>query len=241
MAALAVVFAAGIISGMAAFGFALVAVPPLLLIYDPPTVTTLCLLLVMVTRLVVLKDVFQAVEWRVAAIILPPAWLGTFIGLALLRTLDSAAIELIAGSAVVISSVAMLSGWRIPRSESNVAGLAAGLGSGILSTTSGMAGPPMVLLFTSRRYSAHIFRGTLTVIFYALSLASLAQLARDDLIDRSDFRTTLVLLPAAAVGTVVGQRLLRRVSASQFTRLVLLLLIVTGSLGVASALFHLLG
>lgn len=226
---------------MAAFGFALVAVPPLLLIYDPPTVTTLCLLLVMVTRLVVLKDVFQAVEWRVAAIILPPAWLGTFIGLALLRTLDSAAIELIAGSAVVISSVAMLSGWRIPRSESNVAGLAAGLGSGILSTTSGMAGPPMVLLFTSRRYSAHIFRGTLTVIFYALSLASLAQLARDDLIDRSDFRTTLVLLPAAAVGTVVGQRLLRRVSASQFTRLVLLLLIVTGSLGVASALFHLLG
>ena len=108
-------------------------------------------------------------------------------------------------------------------------------------TPLGMAGPPIILLFSTRRYPTHMFRGTMTVIFYLLSFASLAQLARHDFIDRDVLRTTLTLLPAAAVGTILGQRLLPRFTPSQFTRLVLLLLLVTGSAGVVSALYHLLG
>lgn len=239
VATIAIVFAAGIISGLAAFGFALVAVPPLLLFYDPPTVTTLCLLLVMVTRLVVLKDVFRDVEWPVVGWILPPALIGTFIGLAVLRAVDSAVLELMAGSVVVISAIALLAGWRIPGTNSRLADPVTGVVSGMMSTTIGMAGPPIILLFSSRRYATHIFRGTMTVIFYILSFASLAQLARDDLIDRSVIRTTLVLLPAAAIGTIVGTKSLQRFTVSQFQRFVLLLLVVTGSLGVVSALSHL--
>jgi uncharacterized membrane protein YfcA len=240
LAIIVIVFGAGIISGLAAFGFALVAVPPLLLFYDPPTVTTLCLLLVMVTRIVVLKEVFRDVEWRTVASILPTALVGTFIGLAMLRDLDSSVIELMAGLAVVFSALALLAGWRIPGADSRPANPVTGLFSGILSTTIGMAGPPIILLFSTRRYATHIFRGTMTVIFYILSFASLAQLARDDLIGRDAIRTTLVLLPAATVGTIVGQRSLRHISVSQFQRLVLVLLVITGSIGILSALSHLI-
>ena len=238
--AMAIVLFAGAISGLAAFGFALVAVPPLLLIYDPPTVTALAILLVMVTRWVVLRDSWRQISWRPVLMILPTALLGTVIGTVMIRELNTVYIELVASSVVLISAAILMAGWRIPGVQSPAAAPIAGLISGALATSTGMAGPPVVLLFAARGYPAQVFRGSMTVMFYLLGVVSLTLLTSEGLVGRSELRTAATLLPAAVIGAWVGQRALRRFTPGQFNRVVLMLLLVTGIVGLAIGLQHLL-
>ncbi|CAN5805214.1 sulfite exporter TauE/SafE family protein [soil metagenome] len=237
---MAIVLFAGAISGLSAFGFGLVSVPLLLLLYDPPTVTAVAILLASVTRWVVLWNSWRQISWRPVVLMLPTALAGSVIGILMIRELDTVYIELVASSVVIISAAMLMAGWRIPGAESPVAAPVAGLISGALSTSTGMGGPPVVLLFSARGYSAQVFRGSMTMIFYILGAISLMMLTREELIGRSDLRTALALVPAAVLGTWLGQRALHRFTAGQFNRIVLILLMATGLVGLTVALWHLI-
>jgi hypothetical protein len=236
--AMTVVLLAGVVSGLSAFGFGLVSVPLLLLIYDPPTVTALAILLASVTRWVVLRNSWRQVSWRPVLLLLPTALAGTVIGSLMLRELDAVYIEAVASSVVIISAMILMAGWRIPGLHTPAATPVAGLISGTLLTATGMAGPPIVLLFAARQYPAQVFRGSLTVIFYLLGAASLTVLVNEGLVGRSELRLALALLPASVIGTWLGQRALHRFTPGQFNRIVLTLLMATGFAGLIVALLH---
>jgi uncharacterized membrane protein YfcA len=237
--AMAVVLLAGVVSGLSAFGFGLVSVPLLLLIYDPPTVTALAILLSSVTRWVVLRHTWRQVSWRPVVLILPTAMIGSVLGMLMLRELETVYIEIVASSVVIVSAAILMAGWRIPGLRSPMATPVAGLISGTLLTATGMAGPPVILLFAARKYPAQVFRGSLTVIFYLLGFISLTVLVIEGLVGRSDLRIALALLPASITGTWLGQRALHRVTPEEFNRIVLLLLMTTGLVGLLVALGHL--
>lgn len=235
-----IVLAGGVLSGIAGFGFALVAVPPLLFIYEPPTVTALAILLTTVTRWVILLDSWREIRWRTIGALMPGAAVGIGIGVVMLQRLDAAYFRLLAGLVVVVTSLTMIRGWTIRGAESPVATAVTGVASGVFNTTVGMAGPPVVFLFTTRNYSVKAFRGSVTTVFYLVSLTGIITLFQRDIIGSSQLRIALLLLPAAVGGMVLGQVLVRRFSAAMFRRLVLLLLLVTGSVGVVSAIQQLL-
>ncbi len=236
--AILVVLVAGTVSGLAAFGFALVAVPPLLLIFDPPSVTAIVFLLAMVTRWVVFKHSWRAIDWPIVLSMMPFALAGSIGGILAVKHLEAAYIELIASLVVIVSTLILLRGWTFPGAESAVAPAVSGLLAGSLGTATGMAGPPMAILFVSRGFTPQAFRGTMSAMFYFLGGVTLSLLASQELIHRSDLVAALILLPASVVGTVVGQRALQRFSALQFQRIVLTLLLITGIVGTLAALRH---
>ncbi|CAN5741193.1 sulfite exporter TauE/SafE family protein [soil metagenome] len=238
--AMAIVLGAGFISGLAAFGFALVAVPPLLLLYEPATVTSISILLVLITRWLILRYAWREVDWHTVATLLPTALVGTVVGLLAIRELGAGWIELIAGLVVVGSAMILLEGLTIPGASSRVAAPVAGLLSGMLATSTGMAGPPVVLLFAARRMPPQVFRGSMTIVFYLTGLLAIGLLVWDDLAGREQLQISLALLPAAVAGTWLGQRALLRFSSQQFHRLVLVLLLLTGSVAVLKAVGGLL-
>src|SRR5688572_18212759 len=142
--AVAIVFAAGAISGLAGFGFALVAVPPLLLVFEPPTVVVLTKVLALATSWIVLLDSWRAIRWRTVAALLPWAMVSQFVGIAALSEFDAAGVKLLASAVVVGFAVLLLIGragghpsiadrlWATPL---------AGTTSGVLSTSTGLSGP----------------------------------------------------------------------------------------------------
>jgi uncharacterized membrane protein YfcA len=117
---------------------------------------------------------------------------------------------------------------------------AAGLISGTLLTATGMSGPPVILLFAARKYPAPVFRGSLTVIFYLLGFISLTVLVVEGLVGRPELHIALALLPASVIGTWLGHRALHRFTPAEFNRIVLLLLMTTGVVGLIVALTHLI-
>ena len=239
--AVAIVFAAGAISGLAGFGLGLVTVPPLLLVYDPATVVVLVKVLALATSWIILLDTWSAIRWRMLRSLLPWAMTGQVVGLVLLARLDPEAVKLLAGAVVVGFAVLLLRGVTIHGADRHRATAIAGAASGTLSTSTGLSGPPIVLLFTLRAYPIADFRATTVVYFIVLDAVALPIILAGGLVGASDLATIALLAPAAFAGRWVGARLARRVSPPAFRRFTLVLLLLTGAFGAAGAVQGLLG
>jgi uncharacterized membrane protein YfcA len=241
VAAIAVVLLAGTIAGLAGFGFPLVSVPPLLLIYDPPTVVTLSIALTLATGWVVLLDTWREVHARTVLALVPWALVGVFAGAAMLRLLDAAYIKLLASAVVIAFTLVMIRGSILPGAHSPVATALAGTASGALNASTGIAGPPVVLLFTARDFGIQSFRGSTVAYFVFVDVAGLTVLLSQGIVGADELSTAAALLPAALLGTCAGRSLVRRVSVAAFRRITFGLVLLTGAVGAVNALVDLAG
>lgn len=223
------------VSGMAAFGFSLVIVPPMLLVFDPATVTTVVIVLTLITRWLVLVDAWASVRWRTVAAMAPLGFIGSFVGARVLAEVDDSYIKLMASAVVITSAILLLGGRSIPGANAPAAGPIAGFASGFLNTATGMAGPPVALLMSARDVATQVFRGTLTAFFYLISITGCIALVGEGLVGRKELVLSLAMLPAALLGTWSGQRLTRAISPEAFRRVILVLLIITGAIGAIAA------
>ena len=109
------------------------------------------------------------------------------------------------------------------------------------SNTVSVSGPPVVLLFTTRKYDMQQFRGSVTAYFYYVNAIGLSLLVLRGIVGMEQFHVVVQLLPSAIVGGFVGRWLLRFVSQSHFRRITLVMLLVTGTIGIVTALQALIG
>lgn len=229
----------GIVAATAGFGFSLVAAPPLLLLYEPVQVTAMLLILALATRWMLLTDTWRTTNTRTIGAMLPAAWVGIGIGILIVRAVDPDYIKLLASLVVVAAALLLMRGWRPKHAHTPAAGPVAGLLSGILSPTTGMDGTPVVFLLSSRDYGIAAFRSTITVYYYLIIPVSILALVQQGLLGREDFLRSLVVVPPVVIGTMIGQRLVRRLSVERFRSIVFGLLLVSGLVGATAAVISL--
>ena len=235
-----VAFLAGFVSGLTGFGLALIAVPLLLFVYEPTTVVVLLSILSPFINVTIVWDSWHDADRRLVLSLLPPAAVGVFFGAEVLYYADPLYIRLGVGIVVVFSALLLLREVRIPGAETRLGTIVAGSTSGMLSTSTGLAGPPVVLLFAARHLPKHAFRGSSALYFLVMSLVGLVALTNRGLIDAAEVPLALALVPAAFLGKVLGTALLKRVSDKTFRAVTLGVVILTGTLGAATAAWALL-
>ena len=240
LVALLAALLAGIVTGLTGFGLALISTPILLFVYEPRTVVVLTAIFSVFINTAVVWDSWHEARKRLALTLLVPALIGVVIGVEILRVINPDFVRLGVGVLVVFSALLLVRDVRLPGADTRWGTLIAGSASGMLSTSTGLAGPPVVLLLASRGLPKHEFRGTSALYFLPMSVAGIAVLALRGLVDASEIPLGLLLVPAAIVGKAVGTVLLRRVSEGAFRALTLGLVILTGTLGVATAAWALL-
>jgi uncharacterized membrane protein YfcA len=184
---------------------------------------------------VILAGEWRHIQRQTVAWLVPPALIGIAGGFAVLRSADETSIKLLASAVVVAFAVLLLAGFRLPRVDSRWATWVTGLTSGVLSTSTGLSGPPVVVLFTARGLTPTTFRVTLTAYFACVDLVTLGLLAGSRSIGRDDAVLAVALVPAALVGRAAGRWLATRTSPERFRRLSLSLLALTGISGLVSA------
>lgn len=235
LVALSAAFLAGSVSGLTGFGLALINVPLLLFVYDPATVVSLTAVLSVAINLTIVWDSWRDAQKQLVLALLPPAFLGTAAGVEVLWVVNSVYIRLGAGIVVVISTLLLLREVRLPGAETWWGTVVAGSASGVLSTSTGLAGPPIVLLFASRSLSKHAFRGSSALYFLIMSLVGLAALVLRGLMGVGHLPLALALVPAAFLGKLIGTTLLTRVSENTFRKTTLGVTLLAGALGAATA------
>lgn len=240
IAALLVALLAGGVSGLTGFGLALIAVPLLLFVYEPATVVVLVSVLSVFINVAVIWDSWHDADHGLVLSLVPPAAVGVFVGTEVLYYADPLYIRLGVGIVVVFSALLLLREVRIPGAEGWLGTVFAGSTSGMLSTSTGLAGPPIVLLFAARHLPKHTFRGSSALYFLAMSLVGLAALTNRGLLDSAQIPLGLALVPAALLGKVLGTALLKRISDKTFRSVTLGVVVLTGTLGAATAAWALL-
>lgn len=231
---------AGIVTGLTGFGLALISTPILLFVYEPRTVVVLTAIFSIFINAAVVWDSWHEARRRLSLALFVPALLGIVVGAELLGVIDPDYVRLGVGLIVIFSAMLLVRDVRLPGADTRWGTLVAGSASGALTTSTGLAGPPIVLLLASRGLPKHEFRGTSALYFLPISIAGLAVLAFRGLVDSSEVPLGLLLVPAAIVGKAVGTALLKHVSEKAFRAVTLGLVILTGTLGVATAAWALL-
>ena len=231
---------AGTVSGLTGFGLALISVPLLLFVFDPRTVVVITAVLSVIINLAVVWDSWRDADRRVVIALLPPAFVGVIAGVEVLRAVDPDYIRLGVGIVVVFSAMLLLRDVRLPGAGTRWGTVVAGSASGALSTSTGLAGPPIVLLLASRGFQKRAFRGSSALYFLVMSVVGIFVLFYRGIFEGDHIPLALALIPAAFLGKALGTAMLTRISERTFRVLTLSIVILTGILGVASAAWALL-
>lgn len=203
MAALA--SAAAFSQSVSGFGFSLLLVPPLSLAIGPKEAVVTATLLGLVTSAFTIATTAGAVDWRLAASLAASATVGIPVGLAILVRSNPAALEV--GITLVVL-LAVVATWRgvSYTAESRFTDVAAGVCSGVLSASAGMAGPPLVLHFHNRGIGRDSFKGTLNVLFFLSGTITGALFIWLGRVPGGDIAPLAVVAPLTAGAWVLGRR-----------------------------------
>lgn len=212
-----IVLVAGLVTGIAGFGFGLVAVATLAAVRSLPDAVVMVNVIALFVCSYNLWTVRDDLNWRDAvpliASSLPMAVLGAF----LLRTLETRWLEWILAGAILAGCVVAL--WspkaavlHKPYPGSIVAGLMGGLLGGVLAT----GGPPVVLYCLLRGWDKRVMKAVLSGYFAVMAVWRLVVLFAQGVATPASAGLGLVLLVPSFLGTYLGVRVFGRLSTVAF-------------------------
>ncbi|MGH3349618.1 MAG: sulfite exporter TauE/SafE family protein [Nocardioides sp.] len=219
--ALLVFVVAALVQAVTGFGSVLAAVPGLLLVTDPAraVVAATAVSLVLTAGIALRERAY--VDRRDSLLLTLTGIIGMPIGLVLLTMADERVLT--AGIAVVMLVLVLLMaiGPKIGRRGLPVAGIV----SGALLTSTGMNGPPLVMVLIDR--DPRCYRATLQTVFAGQDLVAVAAFLVLGHVDVEVLLLTLGGVAGLPVGWRLGDALFHRVSPARLRPLVIGTLVVS--------------
>jgi uncharacterized membrane protein YfcA len=170
-------------------------------------------------------------EWRRVGRLLPWALGGLVLGWLALGHVDDRQTARLVG--VIIAAMLALHLWRRRRTADEAAahapawfGPVMGLFAGITTMIANAAGPVMTLYLLAMRLNKLEFLGTGAAFFLLINWIKVPFIAQLGLINASSLTLNLYLLPAVAVGALLGRPVVERVNQKVFENTALVLTLV---------------
>lgn len=235
LGALAVLVGAALQSATG-FGFALIAAPLLVAIYGPrPAVSAMVVLAIVVSTLTLAgerrrpradpRETLALVAWSL------PGMVG---GAILLEAAPQRALKVLVAGVVLLAVALRLRGARRRHGWSHPRAALTGVASGVLATSTGIGGPPLVFHLLGRGLDRELMRDTLAVVFLAGGVLSVAVLLATGVFELPG--DLALLLAATVVGQLAGRRLFRLLHGERYERVVLAALVATALVSLVGAL-----
>ncbi len=245
LAALGVVFAAGIVRGFAGFGFSALCVAGMSLFMPPAEVVPPIFVLEVLASLTLLRSAWKDVDWRWLSWLVLGNALCIPLGVALLAYVDETPLRLLIGALLLLAATLLRGGWKLGLQPTRGVRLATGLVSGFVNGVAAIGGIAVAVLLSGTALAPAAMRATMILLFlftdlYALAWAALLPgEAGHDLLGAGTLQLALWLAPAMLAGIAVGQRAFVGMSPDAFRRHVLNLLMLMAGLSVLRALWAL--
>jgi uncharacterized membrane protein YfcA len=174
---------------------------------------------------------------RNVLVIMPGALLGIVLGgFALGKMSDEILKKTIGGLAIAFALLQIYRDWIVRSDKALVPnwwhGSAIGLGTGFVSTLSHVGGALTTMYLLPQKLDNERFVGTTTALYFLINVAKIPVYMSQDMLTTEVFTKDLPLFPVIFLGTALGVWLNRRVPSKWFSRVVLMVVFITG--------FHLL-
>jgi uncharacterized protein len=234
--AVAIVFGAAVVRGFSGFGFSLLAISGLSLIYPLQEIIAPIFLMELAASINLLPAIWRDIHWKSFAPLIVGTLIGTPIGVWFLSTLPAAPMQMALAAFVLVATGLLWIGYSLKRMPNLPSTVAAGTAAGIANGAFGIGGPPVILFYFASPAGAAAGRASLTAFFFAIDLIGLAFLSgMADLVGTQSIIRALIFLPALIAGVWIGHRSFKGVDEAKFRKAVLVLLVLMAILIAAKA------
>lgn len=221
-----IVFIASTLQAGTGFGFSIMATPFLLLILEPHDAIQLNIILSLLISLIMTYKIHNKIQKESLIRLIKGSIIGILPGLLLFLFLDVRPLKLLV-SILILGSTGLLVA-KINIKPTNIKELITGGLSGILTTSLGMPGPPLLIYFASAKIDKATLRSTTLAYFVFIYLASLILQFSIYNISTDVWISALWALPFTLIGTYLGQWIFTRLNQQLFQRIIYALLFFTG-------------
>lgn len=230
------VFLAAIVRGYSGFGFSLLAITSLSLIFSPAQVIPAIFMLEIAASLHMLPSIWRDVHWRSLAFLLAGTIIGTPVGVYFLANLPQAQMTFALAVFVLLATFLLWRGFALKSMPNAPATLAVGTATGIANGAFGIGGPPVILFYFASPAGHAAGRASLVAFFIMTDVTGLLFLAREGLVTRESALLALAFLPALAAGVWLGARSFSTADPVRFRKIVLGILACLAVLTAAKAM-----
>ena len=221
-----VVIVASMLQASTGFGFSIMATPFLLLVFPTHDAIQINIILSIIISLFMLPKIGNEIEKKLLSKLIKGSIVGLPIGIILYLFLDVRLLTLVISVIILVLTFLLI--LKVSIKQTKVKDFLSGGFSGLLTTSIGMPGPPLLLYFSGAGIKKEIIRST-TLAFYLLiySISLTMQIIFGGT-SKEIWITALSLIPVTICGIVIGQLLFTYINQRIFQLITYGILIFTG-------------
>lgn len=224
-----VIFVAYLVRGITGFGSGLISIPLLALIFPLKIVVPIIVILDLIGSGAQAISNRQHAEWRVMWPLFPATLVGIALAIYFFKYVDTSTLSLALGIFVVAFAAYQILPTPVLRGGPVMA-LPFGLLGGLLGTLFGTGGPFYVIYLSLRQLKKSEFRASYSVYFVIDGLLRVAAyLFGLSLLQAEWLGLFVIALLPFTLGMYMGGKVHKEIPAIVFTRLISLILIVSGT------------
>lgn len=223
-----VILLASVVQGATSFGFSLLALPLLGLIFELKIVVPTLVVFSVFLNFIILFKLKMKPHLKEIGLLAIFAVVCIPIGVQLLIIVDESTLKFFISILLIAISLIMISGVKLNIKNKNLSYIITGILSGILNGAVSLSGPPVVVLLANDNKNKNEFRSSLTFLFVILNIVTIALYLKNGLFDNPELINMMFLLPVMAVGTYIGIYVGNKIDDVIFKKIVLILLLLMG-------------
>lgn len=221
-----VTFVGAVFQASTGFGFAILATPFMLLFLEPREAVQLAIILGLFISLTLMKSISKDVNQIILRHFIIGSFIGMPLGMVTFLILDVKWLKIMVSIIIILLTFLLILQFRIRQSRKK--DVVVGGFAGVLSTSIGMGGPPIILYFSGANISKAELRSTSTAFFLIVGAVSLVIQLVFAGTTSSVWKYVLIAIPILILGLYIGKFIFERISQRTFTFILYGLLVFTG-------------
>ena len=220
--------------GVAKGGFggavAVLSVPMMALVMSPTQAAAILLPILVVMDAQVVKTYWGVFDKRALVLLLPPAMFGIALGYLSADVMSDDWMRVLVGLIAVLFGLQQLLGLsgKAGREHNAVSASVFGGLAGFTSFSIHAGGPPVTMYLLPKGLSPLTYAGTAGIFFAVVNLVKLLPYYSLGLFDANNLLYSLVLVPLAPLGVMLGHWLVKRSEPGFYYRVISFFLVVVG-------------
>jgi uncharacterized protein len=221
-----IILTASVLQTSTGFGFSILATPFLLLLFEPGEAIQINLVLSLLISLALIRKVRKDIDFGILKRFVIGSAFGLPIGMFIFLLIDINKLKLAISFIILALTILLMLKFRMQQGKKR--DLAVGGISGVLTTSIGMPGPPLLLYFSGTDTQKEKLRGTTLAFYLFIYLVSLAVQVIFAGTNKTVWISSTLALPLVFIGLYLGQLLFKRINQQIFRIFTYIILLFTG-------------
>ncbi|KON70657.1 sulfite exporter TauE/SafE family protein [Peribacillus butanolivorans] len=221
-----IVLVASILQSSTGFGFSIMATPFLLMLFQPQEAIQINIILSLVISISLILKIRNDIDFILLKRFILGSIVGVPLGVLIFVSININALKLGVSILLLILTLLLIGNFRVNPTQFRdfiVGGI-----SGVLTTSIGMPGPPLLLYFTGTDTEKGKLRATTLAFYLFIYFISLITQIIFTGTNKVIWESSLYAIPIVFLGLYIGQIIFKRLNQRVFRIFTYILLIFTG-------------